>query len=354
MIRGMYLAVLGGALAVAAPGPATSPAATFLASAFHVTAEEMARLNSGQVIARTLPVKDSREIAILAVARMKLTPEFYVEQMSDIVRFKRDEAVAQIGRFSTPPDPRDVESLTLEDGDLKSLADCRVDHCGVQLPAGTIERFRSHVGWRGPAAEQQANTIMRQMLLAYVAEYQRAGPSAPMQYADQNPPLHVEREFASLVDANGELWKHFPALRRHLIEFPGPHMPGTTDVVYWSKEKLGRKPVVSVTHLAIVRTTGESPADYAVASKQLYGSHYFDASLGLTVLIRDSPSAGPNGHSTYVVYLNRSRVDVFGGLFGGMIRRIVTSRARGGAADQLRRLQRRLEAAFATRTSLRD
>ena len=48
----------------------------------------------------------------------------------------------------------------------------------------------------------------------------------------------------------------------------------------------------------------------AIASKQIYGTHYFDASLGLTVLVRDRSVSSP---AMYLVYLNRSRVDIFDG-----------------------------------------
>ena len=44
--------------------------------------------------------------------------------------------------------------------------------------------------------------------------------------------------------------------------------------------------------------------------------------------------------ATYVVYLNRSRIDIFDGLFGGMARRIVAGRARSLVAEQLARIQR--------------
>jgi hypothetical protein len=109
--------------------------------------------------------------------------------------------------------------------------------------------------------------------------------------------------------------------------------------MYWSKEKVGRRTVVSVTHLAIMRLDDESPAEFAIASRQIYGTHYFDASLGLTVLVPDRRTASA---LTYVVYLNRSRVDVFGGLFGGVARHIVTSKARSTVADTLTRLQKRM------------
>jgi hypothetical protein len=75
---------------------------------------------------------------------------------------------------------------------------------------------------------------------------------------------------------------------------------------------------------------------YAIGSKQIYAMHYYDASLGLTLLVPDRTAASP---ATYVVYLNRSRIDLFDGLWGGVARRIVAGKARGVVADQLQRLQ---------------
>jgi hypothetical protein len=82
-----------------------------------------------------------------------------------------------------------------------------------------------------------------------------------------------------------------------------------------------------------------------VASKQIYGSHYYDASLGLTILLRDGSGPSP---ATYVAYVNRSRVDVFGGLFGGLARSLVSSKAKGTVSDQLARLRTVLEQRFAS------
>ena len=151
---------------------------------------------------------------------------------------------------------------------------------------------------------------MRQMLVDHVAEYQRRGDAASMQYADKPEPLNLGREFAALSVSGPGGCEQFPDLRRHLLEYPADRTPETVDVIYWSKERVGRRTVVSVTHLVTARITGESPVDYVIASKQIYASHYFDASLGLTVLLRDR--SGPP-ELTYLVYVNRSRVDIFGG-----------------------------------------
>ena len=166
-----------------------------------------------------------------------------------------------------------------------------------------------------------------------------------MQYADEDETVDVGREFASLLEADVETWQHFGDLRRHLLHYPKNHTPETSDILYWSKERVSRRLVVSVTHLAISRTT-HGPSAYAIASKQIYGTHYFDASVGLTVLVRDRSVSSP---ATYVVYLNRSRVDIFDGLFGGIARTIVGTRARSLVATQLGRLQQSMEHQFAHR-----
>lgn len=324
---------------------AADPVERFVGDSFDVGRGEFANVRTGQIVARTLPARDSREVATFGLARIQMTPEFCVRQISNITSFKRDEAVLQIGVFGDPPDLPDIGRLTLDEGDLKSLRACRVGHCAVQLPADAIERFQREVDWRKADASDRANQVMRQILVAYVTEYRRLGSAAPMRYADRSPMTDMPREFVSLADGSPALWQPLPALHRHLFHYP-ERTGGATDVLYWSKEKMGRKAVIGLTHLAIVPIGGESPVDYAVASRHLFGTHYLDASLGLTLLLRDRSSPTP---ATYLVYTNRTRVDVFGGVFGGMVRKIVTSRARSTVSDQLSRLRNRLETQFAAR-----
>lgn len=330
-------------IGLAASVPSHDGTARFLASVFDITPSDLGHLNAGRVVSRTLPAKDSREMAVFGAVKIKIPAEYYVQQFSDIARFKRDEAIAQIGAFSDPPHLRNIEALTLDEADLSALASCRVGDCKLQLPAEAIGRFKKEIDWRRADSGQHATGLLRQLLVDYVAEYQRVGPKAAMQYADTSKVVDLEREFTSLLDSTPGTWQQFPALRRHLTVYPDGREDGTTDLMYWSKEKMGRKLVLSLTHVAIVPAAAGSPAAFAIASKHLYGSHYLDASLGLTVLVRDAASPAP---AIYLVYVNRSRVDVFGGMFGGLVRKIVASRARQTMDDQLGRLQRRMEAQY--------
>jgi hypothetical protein len=357
MIRKLLAAALGAGLLSAAvdcprisasirvyTAPESYPARTALASTFAIRSHDVARIDAGHVFSRTLDVTDSREVATLGIVRVTMTPDFYVSRLADIAAFKRDDSVLQIGAFSDPPRLEDVATLTLDESDLRSLRECRVGRCGVQLSAEAIRRFGRDVQWGRPDASIRANEVMRQVLVDYVTQYRSGRATSAMQYADVSEPVDVRREFASLVQTNVIAWPRFPQLLQHLVDYPVPGPTPISDVIYWSKEKVGRRPVVSITHVAIARLAGESAADYAIASKQIYGSHYFDASLGLTVLVQDRSGSAP---ATYLGYFNRSRVDVFGGLFGGVTRRLVTSRAQSTVTEHLGRLQRNLGREFA-------
>jgi hypothetical protein len=332
----------------AAPVQAAAAAASvhsFLHAIFSTNDDDLRRVDAGEVLSRTLPPTDRREVATLGVVRIPITPEFYVARLHDIAAFKQDEAVLAIGTFSDPPSLRDVAGLTLDDADVRELRGCRVGRCGMQLPSAVIERMQHDIDWRASDAAQKANGLMRQFLVDYVSAYRRQGARAVMEYADREQHSDVNSEFAALAQAAAPNLKPFEALRDHLLTYPAPSAAVTADLIYWSKEKVASRGVISVTHLAIARPPGDSPADFAAATRQLYGSHYYEASLGLTVLVADRTSASP---ATYVAYLNRSRIDMFEGVFGGLTRSIVRSRARSTVAETLERLQKNLGQQFQT------
>jgi len=339
----LRLAVMMALLTVlAAPGAATSdPARTFLMTAFHLSAAEIEHLDGGQVVSRTLDVKNRRELATLGIVRINTSPERYAERLADITSFKRTGGVLQIGTFSNPPELRDVASLNVDEADLKRLRECRVEDCDVRLAANDIERVRREIDWHAPDASRTASRLVVQLLVDYVARYRRSGTAAAMEYANRAPRLNVGREFASLLEADAVTSDYAPRLRRHLLEYPASSAEKMTDFVYWSKELVRGRPVISITHVATAAALDDSPVAYAIGSKQIYAMHYYDSSLGLTLLVPDRTAAVP---ATYVIYLNRSRIDLFDGVFGGVARRIVAGRARTLVAEQLQRLQRVLGA----------
>ena len=123
-------------------------------------------------------------------------------------------------------------------------------------------------------------------------------------------------------------------------------LPGAESFVYWSKEKFGLKAVVSLTHVTIFR---RSKSEFLIASKQIYASHYFDASLGLTHLA----DKGDGGGEAYLVYLNRSRADGLQGGFSKVKRTLLAGEVRDGLARNLRQTKQRLDSDYAARKATR-
>ena len=98
---------------------------------------------------------------------------------------------------------------------------------------------------------------------------------------------------------------HAPVLADVLRHGPRPPRPGVESFLYWSKERLGGRPTISVTHVAIVEPGGVLP-EVIAAGQEIFATHYTTASLNITAIVRGTQ---PGEH--YLVYLNRSRVDVF-------------------------------------------
>jgi hypothetical protein len=174
--------------------------------------------------------------------------------------------------------------------------------------------------------------VFREDLLNYIDLYLRYGNSALMEYRDRAKPVSVVREFRALLHAVPRLDESGQTFYDFLAEYPNKPMHEVEEFLYWSKERFGLKPVISVTHVAIYRQPGE----VLIASKQIYATHYFDASLGLTAAL-DHPT-DPLRRGMYLVYLNRSRIDALGGLFSGLRRAILRNRLRDGVKKTLAEL----------------
>jgi hypothetical protein len=129
-----------------------------------------------------------------------------------------------------------------------------------------------------------------------------------------------------------------PDLRAYLLGFPTAQLSNASSVLQWSHAIFGLKPVVSVTHFTTVRAGDSGPT--VLMSKQLYATHYFDASLGLTLLI---DAGGSGGGATYLLYLGRTRTGSLQSRWRWWARSLVASRSREGVERMLTATRRRVE-----------
>jgi hypothetical protein len=316
-----------------AQGPGTDPFA-FLAPAVVISADDRHRLDRDEVIVRTLEA-DDRQAAVFVATRLRAAPEALVVWTRAIAELKRNEHILAIGRFSEPPVLEDLSRLVLDQRDIDDLRNCRPGSCGLKLTADEMAKVVAPAGARD--AGDAVQRAFRQVVLDRVRAYRAQGLAGLPALADSRRARRVADGLLALIDRSPYLLR-LPAAVSWLQRYPEGDASADA-FLYWSKEAYGSgKPVISVTHVGIF-TPAPAPRRPAVlvASKQLFATHYANASLGLMMVL------GSAGGPSYFGYLNRTELDVLGGLFGGMARIAIERRMARQVPTLVRELRARLE-----------
>lgn len=304
-----------------------------------LTKDEWKAAQAGQVVAKVLETNYKRELAVAGVARVQVSTACFLDQFRDIENFKKSPAVRQIGKFNTPISSGDLSGLTLEPQDVDALRHCKIGSCAMKIPNTVIQQLA-----RTPQIPQQsfltrANSVLRDELLNYIQRYLSLGDQELIEYHDKDKPVPLCEQFHSMLTGWSSLHELVPEFCDVLTRGPQQPLPFLEEFLYWSQESFGLKPVISVTHVTIFRLPGQT----WIASKQIYASHYFDASLAITLLVDDPTD--PSGSSIYLAYVNRSRIDLLGGAFAGFVRHMVRGRLEDGMRKNLQQTVTKLESA---------
>ena len=154
------------------------------------------------------------------------------------------------------------------------------------------------------------------------------------QFDDGSEALRPREQFEGVVTGMPEIDALVPGLSEHLRRFPASRVPDAEDFLYWSKEKFGLAPFITVTHVTIACP---STTICVMATKDVYSSRYLDASVALAI-------ANAFGSDAFdLVYDNRSRAEALKGRFSGMRESLAERRARRGLEESLKVIKKQLE-----------
>lgn len=298
----------------------------------------------GIVQSKVLPDDKGGEVAIMGVVRLRASAACYLASLENIEEFKKSPDVLAIHQFSAPFNAKDLAGFKLQPPDLAGLPGCRIGSCNVKLPATAILRLQHDVGWSRPDHDQAAQAIFREAMLSYLNRYLREGNPALMVYRDKSAPVSLAKEFEDVLEEKPGIAELSPEFQNYLADFPRGKLPGAADFYYWSIENFGLKAFDNITQVLIYRQPGEA----LVATKQLYASHYFNASLGIAAALDDD--GGPAHPGMYLVYLNRSRMDLLTGFWAPLRRAIARDRLEEGMRRNLTTAARKLEASCSARS----
>ena len=113
--------------------------------------------------------------------------------------------------------------------------------------------------------------------------------------------------------------------------------------MYWTVVDFGLKQTIRVNHVTIypLPVGREADVSYAIATKQLYASHYFHTTLELRFLVNDERVSG---HRRIVlVSITRSRNDGMTGFKGLFLRPVIARRSREAVGRYLEHARRQFE-----------
>jgi hypothetical protein len=238
---------------------------------------------------------------------LEVPAEFLVEQYRDIGTFMRANQAAQIGTFDNPARLEDLRGLTLEASDIQAIRECEVGDCDLKMPATVLDRLHREVDWSKSDFQQRVEAAVGQMLVDYVTAYRAGGTAAMGQYDDQQYPLRMADEFRELLGESRWLYEFAPEFQNYLERYPLASLQDVDDFLVWTKVKYEKiRPIVSVAHSTIYKRSQGKVRTW-IASKQIYASHYFEASLELSALVEEAEGAERPG--IFLLYLNRSRLD---------------------------------------------
>jgi hypothetical protein len=300
--------------------------------------DQIGAICSGKPVAKVIESRTPDEVFVFGSVYVEASPESYLKLVSDIDAVRKLPGYLAIQTFSDPPKLSDLEDFTLEKQDIEELKNCKEGHCQVQLPTEAMEDFKQSIDWSAPDAANRVNLLARQMALQALLIYRNGGNTALGVYRDKKHPAAIAETFATLLTRLSALPEYLPELSEYLREYPKANSANVQAGFYWEKVNFGLKPTFRIVQRVVYRGAGPTDPVYALAEKQLYASHYFEAALDLTVCLRDPQRAG-----FYIITIKGSKQAGLTGLKGSIVRKVAVDKARASLGRVLASINQRLE-----------
>ena len=322
------------ALGVAVPAVAEDAPRPFLRSVIKLDDSQLAALEKGEVVTKLLPTAEKPEVAAFGAVKTAGTPEMLLQLARDVQKFRKVPQIPEMGLFSTPPKLEDLRGLTHPPEDLAAFKRCKPGSCDVKIGTKGLAMI-STINWSASDAEKQAAGIFNQGIVEFVAAYQQGGIEALGDVQDKKTAKQRSQEHRTLLANSPYLATYVNEFNDYLAAYPKGQLAGAENILYWTKDTFGLKPVVSVYHMLLFRNDRLA----LVANRQVAASHYFNA--GLEVLA-GVPTA--DGRGLYLLSLYRTRLDPPTGMLAGVLMGKVRGGIETGMGENLKIARERLAA----------
>ena len=317
----VLVALTGHWLAVSAQSQ-KADAFEFLRPTIQFSADDRRQLDERAVVLRILPAS-GQELATMVAASLNIGTDAFIAKVRNIVALKKGPQVPEIDKFSPTPVIEDLRQLTLDDSDITAIGRCRANRCALKLAPEEIERLNRASASGTSDPRERIRQEFRQLVLERAKRFLASGTQ------------ETKPQFLTLMQRSPFILRT-PPLANYLEHYPAIRLPGAESFLYWSKETYAWNPMISVTQVTILRSSGEGPLpEVLVISRDIFSTRYTGGSLVLSSLVRD-PNAP--AQQRYLVYINRTWVDGIRTLWRPLVEYRVKTQAKkvfAGVRDRL-------------------
>jgi hypothetical protein len=150
---------------------------------------------------------------------------------------------------------------------------------------------------------------------------------------DKKAPKTRTQEYRTLLANSPYLPEYVKEVLDYLLSYPQGKLANAEDILYWTKDEFGLKPVVSLYHMTLYH----GPKGVLISNKLLAASHFFNAALEIMAGV---PT--PDGKGLYLLSLYRTRIDPPTGMLGGVLMGKVRDGVETGVRENLKFARARL------------
>jgi hypothetical protein len=294
-------------------------------------------LRRGRVVVKMLEPRRDSELAVFAASRIDVSPRRFVEALQHSATLWRGTKVPRTGTFSSPPQVSDIATMRLPAEDIDALRRCRPGDCEVKLATAEMARVRAAIAANPGDWRSSAQAAFRALILARMRRYSERGLAGLQTFNDHRELVTPSVAFSQLTAGSEGSAGAVRPLVDYFSRYPVAPVRPRAEHMYWLEVVDSPKPTIQAAHMVIDRCTGGSAIEVVAASRQIFATHYVNASLTVTALVR-----GPTGER-FMVYVNRSSVDGLGGFLSGVKRVFIRGRVRRAARAAVEHLKRRIE-----------
>ena len=289
------------------------------------TADDLGRLEKGEIIVKRLETKNSGEVAFCGALKLQASRDVVYSAFRRAIEKQRQAVSKDNGIFRNPPVAADLAKLSIDKSDIRSLKNCKVGDCNWSLSSDLIKRLANEIDWSASDADEKASDLVKQFMVENLSNYLQKGDGALMEYNDDPEPMSLANEQKSLLD--GMLWLNdfAPEFKDYLQNFPNGKLDAVEDLATWEKVPVAFKTVIINTHGIFYKKDEGDIQQGLILSKQIYANHYFHSSMSLTGVI--SFLKPDQTFETYLFFDSHSRSGALTGTMGKLAKSAVDGEA---------------------------